>query len=212
MHQVSCHSGLRASPGPCQTCGSGWMAALRQKRPVTITFPEERLTSSPPWDCVGNLDHACEPQFIDLRAAQSEQPLEYLVVSSPSPSPSQLMCPGVSDRHATTSRTASGPARDSFIWILPRARYCGFSRIYPRRRAICAALRPAAQSFLSNATSSASQPMGDAIQRLLTTGWSTPGLPGESIPAWHSRGCTQPLISSAGHLTLTEIPKRTVQR
>ena len=85
-------------------------------------------------------------------------------------------------------------------------------RLYPRRRAICAALRPAAQSFLSSATSSASQPMGDAIHRLLTTGWSTPGLPGESIPAWHSRGCSQPLISSAGHLTSTEIPKRTVQR
>jgi hypothetical protein len=33
-----------------------------------------------------------------------------------------------------------------------------------------------------------------------------------TIPARHSRGCNQPLISSAGHLTLTEIPKRTVQR
>src|ERR1700694_1628398 len=43
-------------------------------------------------------------------------------------------------------------------------------RLYPRRRANCAALRPAAQSFLSSATSSASQPIGDAIQRLPTTG------------------------------------------
>ena len=34
-------------------------------------------------------------------------------------------------------------------------------RLYPRRRAICAALRPTAQSFLSSATSSASQLMGD---------------------------------------------------
>jgi hypothetical protein len=42
-------------------------------------------------------------------------------------------------------------------------------RLYPRRRAICAALRPAAQSFLSSATSSASQPIGDTIHRLSTT-------------------------------------------
>src|SRR5208283_4279494 len=43
-------------------------------------------------------------------------------------------------------------------------------RLYPRRRAICAALRPAAQSSLSNATSSVSHPMGDTIRRLPTTG------------------------------------------
>src|SRR5258705_12410508 len=35
-------------------------------------------------------------------------------------------------------------------------------RLHPRRRAICAALCPTAQSFLSSATSSVSQPMGDA--------------------------------------------------
>jgi hypothetical protein len=34
-------------------------------------------------------------------------------------------------------------------------------RLYPRRRAICAPLCPTAQSFLSSATSSASQLMGD---------------------------------------------------
>ena len=96
--------------------------------------------------------------------------LEYLVVS----------CPAL--RRANQCARGVGQARHN-VWDSnrPRARYCGFSKIYPRRRAICPALRPAAQSFLSSATSSASQPMGDAIHRLLTTGWSTPGLPGESM-------------------------------
>jgi Bacterial regulatory helix-turn-helix protein, lysR family len=44
--------------------------------------------------------------------------------------------------------------------------------VYPRRLAICAALRPAAQSLSSSATSSASQPIGDAIRRLPTTAGS----------------------------------------
>jgi hypothetical protein len=43
-------------------------------------------------------------------------------------------------------------------------------RLYPRRRAIFAALRPAAQSPLSSARSSASQPIAHAIRRLPTVG------------------------------------------
>lgn len=42
-------------------------------------------------------------------------------------------------------------------------------RLYPRRRAICAALCPAAHSLLSNATSFASQPMRD-----YSADWPTP--------------------------------------
>jgi len=49
------------------------------------------------------------------------------------------------------------------LWPRFRSKRVSFAqtalRLYPRRRAICAALRPAAQSFLSSARSSASQPI-----------------------------------------------------
>lgn len=49
-------------------------------------------------------------------------------------------------------------------------------RLYPRRRAICAALCPAAQSLLSSATSFASQPMGD-----YSADWPTPASLGRGL-------------------------------
>src|SRR5262252_1604768 len=42
-------------------------------------------------------------------------------------------------------------------------------RLHPRRRAICAALCPWTQSFLSSATSFASQLMGDIVRQLPST-------------------------------------------
>ena len=174
---------------------------VRQKRPVTITFPEERLTSSPPSDCVRNLDHACEPQFIDLRAAQSEQPLEYLVVSCPSPSPSQPMCPG--GRTGAAQRLGPQSAPRAVLRVLedlpetkgdlPGAPSCG-----PEFFEQCYVFRIPTHGRCYTPT---------ANYRLVDT-----RIARRINPAWHSRGCSQPLISSAGHLTLTEIPKRTVQR
>src|SRR5712675_3098061 len=75
------------------------------------------------------------------------------------------------------------------LWLRFRSKRVSLAqtalRLYPRRRAICAALRPTAQSFLSSATSSASQLMGDvytpiADNRLVDSRAGEPKAPGNA--------------------------------